>query len=150
VKAVILVGGLLLLAVATACGGDVDPEAAATALSTTAAVQPTSAPPSGPVASVEPPAGPPGSEVTVSGRGWPSGLEVVVGVDLPGIDEPYARGAVAADGSFALQFRIETLPGGGDLTIGVLRLRVAAGDTVVRLPYSVQSPRPIFPTSPAG
>jgi len=142
------VPALITALVIAACSGD-SGSSAPTAIAPPAATA-TSVPRTGPSATVAPRSGPPGIEVTVSGTGWPAGADVTISADVPGETTPYATATAGADGSFLVRFLLEELPGGGRLTVGVLNLKIAAGDASVRLPYSVLTPRPIFPTSTSG
>ena len=104
---------LLLLAGLTAfvlaCSGNDAPASDSSGGQTTTQPRPTSAPArpvSGPTAVVEPRSGPPGSELTVTGSGWPSGVLVDLTGTVPaGVKaSPYATVLTDGSGGFVGKF----------------------------------------------
>lgn len=133
------------------CGGKSAgaPQTSAPLATASGRVSPT---PSGPTASVEPRTGPPGTQVTVSGSGWPSGASVVITANVPASSSatPYATVTATSGGSFSARFLLEKTPSGGVLSVGRLDLVAESGSTIVRIQYQVQTPRPVPPTPGGG
>jgi len=133
------------------CGGKSAgaPQTSAPLATATGRASPTA---SGPTASVEPRTGPPGTQVTVSGSGWPSGASVVITADVPAAapGKPYATVTATSGGSFGARFLLERTPSGGVLSVGRLDLVAESGSTIVRMQYQVQTPRPVPPTPSGG
>jgi len=142
---------LAVLAVAAfACGGGGDKPAAGEG-----SARPAAAPtrPSGrPTAAVEPKSGPPGTQVTVTGTGWPAGVLVdVTAVLPPGVTAPpYATVTTDGSGSFIAQFRLEKRPDGADLQVGRFDLIARSAGVQLDVPFLVETRRPIFGPGPGG
>lgn len=137
--------GLLLTFVSvlllSACGGGDGSSPPSTAVR----VNPTRVPTrtGGPTALLDPSNGPPGTEVTVTGAGWPArGTLQVIGDVLPR-GEPYATVTVNEDGTFTAKFRLEKQPSGSDLKTGRFNLIARSGATDVELSFNVETRRPI-------
>jgi hypothetical protein len=142
-----------LLALTLACGGDGASSGSPGASSTQP--RPTAAPAravSGPSAVVEPRSGPPGSEVTVTGSGWPSGVQV----DLTGVvpagskATPYATVLTDGSGAFVAHFRLEKTPDGNELQVGRFDLIARSASAEVDIPFLVETRRPIRNPGPGG
>lgn len=101
----------------------------------------TSARTNGPSARVAPSSGPPGTELTVSGSGWPAGVEVVL--TAPASAQAYARVTAGADGSFTARFRLEKGPNGASLETGRLDLVARSAGVEVAFSFLVETPRPV-------
>ena len=134
------------IALLTGCGGSKDApstdSAASRATPTTVSGQPT--------ASVEPRSGPPGTDVTVSGRGWPAETEVVVTAGTPDA-KPYITAVTDRSGNFTARFFLEKNPDGTALMTGRLSLIAEAGQTRVEVPFLVEVRRPVSgPGGPGG
>ena len=150
--ALLFAAGLVTLAVA--CGGDEKaPSSSSSGESTpprptTAPTRPTS----GPTAVVDPRSGPPGSELTVTGSGWPSGIlvdltgSVAAGVKAP----PYATVLTDGSGGFVAHFRLETAPDGAELKVGRFDLVARSASAQVDIPFLVETRRPIRNPGPGG
>jgi hypothetical protein len=154
-----MVGRILLLLSATlvslavACsGGDKAPSSSS---NQGTQARPTSAPTraaSGPTAAVAPRSGPPGSEITVTGSGWPAGVlvdltgTVPAGVKAP----PYATVVTDGSGGFTAHFRLETTADGGELKVGRYDLIARTSTTQVDIPFLVETRRPIRNPGPGG
>jgi hypothetical protein len=137
-----LIALALLLA---ACGG---PDASATP--SRAVQNATAAPtPSGPNAAIEPRSGPPGTSVTVSGSGWPSGASITIRGD-GAAGRPYASVTASEAGAFRATFILERKPDGGSLSVGRFDLLAESDGAVVRIPFQVQTPRPVAPAHEGG
>ena len=130
----------------TACGVD-DDSGGTTATARTPA--PTRAVISGPSASVAPRSGPPGTEITVSGNGWPA-RSVIEVVARTGQGAAYASVAAADDGSFTARFRLEKQPDGSDLRVGPFDLIARSGATEVPFAFQVETRRPLNGAGPGG
>ncbi len=106
----------------------------------------------GPAAIVEPKEGPPATEVSVQGTGWPAGLPVVISADVPegATAKPYATVTARSDGTFDASFLLASLPDGSNLKVGRLDLIVRSGSIEVRVPYQVDTPRPVRVTPGGG
>jgi hypothetical protein len=148
----LLLAGLLALAVACG-GGDKAPQSNSSSQSTEA--RPTSAPTrpaGGPTAAVDPKSGPPGSELTVTGSGWPAGVlvdvtgTVPVGVKAP----PYATVVTDGSGGFSAQFRLEKTADGAELKVGRYDLIARSSSVQVDIPFLVETRRPIRNPGPGG
>jgi len=137
-----------LAALLIACG-DSEPSTASQA--TQPAEVPTRAS-SGPTASVEPRSGPPGSEITVSGVGWPPGVLIDVTGALPaGVRaNPFATTTTDQSGSFSVSFRLEMTPDGDDLEVGRYNLVVRSASNQVDVPFLVETRRPLQNNGPGG
>lgn len=109
-------------------------------------------PASGPAASVEPRSGPPGSELVVTGTGWPSGVSVdVTGTVASGVKStPYATVVTDGSGGFVTSFRLEKTADGKDLQVGRFDLIVRSATAQVDVPFLIESRRPIFGPGPGG
>jgi hypothetical protein len=128
-----------------ACGGKSnDGIAAPTGQST--AVRPAS----GPTALLDPGNGPPGTEVIVTGSGWPARGEVLVLGGVTPAGPPYATVRANDDGTFTARFRLETLPNGQDLKVGRFNLIAQSGGAQVVLPFQIESRRPVDNAGPGG
>jgi hypothetical protein len=138
----------LVALVMVACGGG----GASTPSSRPAATSAPTRPTSGPSASVEPKTGPPGTQVEVSGSGWPAKASVVITGDAsPGqTAKPYAAVTVRDDGSFLGAFLLEKKADGTELGVGRYDLVIQSGSTEVRVPFQVQTRRPVAPTPSGG
>jgi hypothetical protein len=145
--AVALAASLLFL---IACGGDSDSDADNAAPQATARPAGASNPvASGPTATLSPRNGPPGTEVTISGSGWPAAATVtVVGESSSGA--PYSTVTTNDQGGFTVQFRLEKQPNGADLQIGRFNLIARSGPTEIVLPFQVDSRRPVQGPGPGG
>jgi hypothetical protein len=103
-----------------------------------------------PSASVEPRSGPPGTDVTVSGRGWPAETQVVVTAGNPDA-KPYTTAVTDSSGAFTARFFLEKNPDGSALMTGRLNLIAEAGQTRVEVPFLVEVRRPVSgPGGPGG
>jgi hypothetical protein len=150
----LLIAGLAALALA--CSGDDNSAPGdSPAGQDTSQPRPTTAttrPTSGPSAIVEPKSGPPGSEITVTGAGWPSGVlvdltgTVPTGVKAP----PYATVVTDGSGGFVAHFRLEKTADGSDLAVGRYDLIARAASVQVDIPFLVETRRPIRNPGPGG
>lgn len=105
---------------------------------------PASTPSSGPIVSIDPRSGPRGTEVTVSGSGWPGGVEVVLtSASATAGASPYARVKTMSDGSFSAHFRLDSAPDGRGLPVGRFEMVARAGAIEVPVTFQVESPRPV-------
>lgn len=140
------VAGLaLLLASVLACGDD---SADSTSGGTT--TQPrASATVNGPSAAVNPKSAPPGSEITISGSGWPAGTLVTLTAGTADA-KPYATALTDQSGAFKKSFFIEKLPDGSALETGRLDLVITAGTSKVEIPFIVEVRRPVSGPGPGG
>lgn len=137
-KALLLVAIALLVWLGAACGGgSVEP----VPVQPTSTTSPASTAATGPAVAVEPRGGPAGTSVTVSGSGWPSGVALTIGG--PGSGRPYASVTVAENGTFRATFILERQPDGGALMVGRFDLVARTEAAEVRVPFQVQSPRPV-------
>ena len=99
---------------------------------------------SGPRAVIDPRSGPPGTQVTVTGTGWPAGAPVMVtAAQNPTNAAPYAQLTANNDGIFTAKFRIEKAPDGTDLKIGRFDLVARSTAAQVIVPFQVEVPRPV-------
>jgi hypothetical protein len=99
---------------------------------------------SGASITISPRGGPPGTEVTVSGSGWPGLAQVqITAAENPTNAPPYAQLTTAADGSFSARFRIDRAPDGGQLRVGPLGLVARAAGVQATASFQVESPRPV-------
>ena len=133
------------------CGGSSGPAATATLRPT--AVRPATPTPTGPQASIDPKAGPPGTEVTVSGSGWPANATVNLQERISTVQysTPFKTVTTDAQGGFSVQFRLEKAPEGGTtLPVGLLDLVAKLDTTIVEIPYEVQTRRPISGNVPGS
>ena len=149
-KRSVLVAALLLLG-AVACSGNSGSYGSPS--SPTPAPLATSTPLSagGPSLQIDPRSGPPGTDVGVSGRGWPAGAEVLLTArDSAQGAAPYARVTAASDGSFAARFRLERTPGGKTLPTGRYDLVARGAGVEVAVSFLVETPRPIGGGSSGG
>ena len=105
---------------------------------------------SGPSATLSPRNGPPGTEVTVSGSGWPAGATITVEADTPASSVPYSTVTASAEGAFTVQFRLEKQPNGADLQTGRFNLIARSSSAQVVLPFQVDSRRPVQGPGPGG
>ena len=138
---------LLLLSLAVACssGGS---EARPTATTQSAARTP--AAPRGPTATLDPRNGPPGTELTITGAGWPSRATLTVVGGSAQAGAPYATVTTNDDGTFTTKFRLEKQPNGADLQIGRFDIVARSGAAEVVLPFQVDSRRPVQGPGPGG
>jgi hypothetical protein len=144
VKPIAVVALVSLAAFLFACGGD---EGGSSRITPAPRVTATA----GATASLDPRSGPPGTLLTVSGAGWPAGASVEVRAEALGANgPPFARAEVNAAGVFQVSFRLEALPDGSELQVGVLALRVESGSSLVRLTYLVEVRRPVRSGGPGG
>ena len=143
-----------LLAVAVACGGD-DTAPSSNSSSQGTQARPTSAPTrpsSGPTAAVDPKSGPPGSEITVTGSGWPAGVLVDLTGTVPsGVKAPpYATVVTDGSGRFTAHFRLEATADGAELKVGRYDLIARSSSMQVDIPFLVETRRPIRNPGPGG
>ena len=143
-KLCFLLGVIMFANFAVACGGEgTSPAPKPTVTSTPLAVVFR--------AMINPPAGPPGTEVTVTGAGWGPGLPVsITAANAEPNSKPYAELQSAVDGSFTAKFRLEKTPGGAELAQGRLDLIIAGFKGNTTISYTVEAPRPVRPGSPGG
>ena len=132
-----------------ACGGSGEPN------TTSQQPEPTARPTrvsTGPTAIVEPRSGPPGTEVTITGSGWPSDVAIDVTGNLPnGINaEPFATAVTDDSGTFTVSFRLEETPDGRDLEVGRYDVMVRSASAEVSAPFLVETRRPIQNSGPGG
>ncbi len=132
-----------LTAAALACGGGASEVAAPRATSTVR-------PASGPSARIEPRSGPAGTEITVSGSGWPADVEVIITSATAGSAGAYARVTTAGDGSFTAHFRLEKALDGAPLRRGRLDLVARSQSFAVPIAFLVETPRPVGGGSGSG
>jgi hypothetical protein len=134
-----------------ACGGS-------SSASPTATIRPTSSRPStptpaGPRASIDPRSGPPGTEVTVTGSGWPANAKIDLQARISAAEyaTPYETVTADAQGGFNVQLRLEKTPDGTTtLPVGLLDLVAKSASTVVPIPFEVETRRPIAGGGPGG
>jgi hypothetical protein len=109
-------------------------------------------PASGPTLSLEPRSGPPGSVVTLTGSGWPSGVKVdLTGKVAAGVKAtPYTTVITDSSGGFVASFRLEKTPDGKDLQVGRFDLIARSSTVQVDISFLVESRRPIFGPGPGG
>jgi hypothetical protein len=130
--------GFALLA---ACGGSDSASPSATAVRSAPTRVPARV--GAPTALLDPNNGPPGTEVTVTGAGWPARGQIqVIGDALPR-GEPYATVTANEDGTFTAKFRLEKQPSGSDLKTGRFNLIARSGATDVELSFNVETRRPV-------
>jgi hypothetical protein len=148
VKPLFLVLALVTMAFVVACGGRSDSGRSGSSPARSAA---TATPVTGrPSANVEPRSGPPGTNVTVSGRGWPPETEVAVSAGTSGA-KPYTTVVTDGTGNFSARFLLEKNPDGSALMTGSLNLIAEAGQTRVEVPFLVEVRRPVSgPGGPGG
>jgi hypothetical protein len=130
-----------------ACGSDADEP------SPTPRPQPTATTaPERPSLAVEPEAGPPGTEITVTGSGWEPGTSIdLTGKLAPGIQaDPYKTVTSNADGEFKVSFRLEETPDGTDLATGRYDLIARSAGIEMNVPFLVETRRPIQGNGPGG
>jgi len=142
-----------VVALALACGGNEAPASSGSGQGTQPrATSVPTRPASGPTALVEPRSGPPGSEITVTGSGWPSGIlvdltgTVPAGVQAP----PYATVVTDGAGAFVAHFRLEKTPDGNELQVGRFDLIARSVGASVAIPFLVETRRPIRNPGPGG
>jgi hypothetical protein len=102
-----------------------------------------------PQALLEPRSGPPGTSVTVTGSGWPAGVTVDLISRTPSAP-PYASALTDGNGSFSVQFRIEKAPDGSDLQVGRFDLIARSAGAEVRIPFQVETRRPLIGPGQGG
>lgn len=132
-----LLGALLALGL-LACGASQKVAATPTA--------PVAATEAGPSVRLEPRSGPPGTEVAVSGKGWPAGATVTVTAaeeQRQSAAPPYRTAVTSPEGTFSVRFRLEKTPSGADLGVGVLNLVARVDGTAMQLPFLVEVRRPV-------
>jgi hypothetical protein len=144
-RLLLLAFGLLFLA--AACGSS-DGTGDATA---PIQERPTASPVAGrPSAVIDPRSGPPGTDVTVTGTGWPVGAQVIVTAGSPDA-RPYTTVIADGSGSFRARFFLESRPDGSALETGRLDIFAAAGETSISIPFLVEVRRPVSgPSGPGG
>jgi hypothetical protein len=94
---------------------------------------------SGPTAMIEPSRGRPGTEVVVTGRGWPAQATITIGplLTTPGMTvQPLATVTAEANGTFTVRFRVDRTQ------VGRFDLAARSGPIEVRLPFEVDPPVP--------
>lgn len=132
----------IALTLVVACGGgssdDSNPSSASG--QTTATRAPAR---SGPTALLDPTNGPPGTEITVTGAGWPARSTIEVLGDVSPAGAPYVTATANEDGTFTAKFRLERLPSGSELRTGRFNLIAHSGGTNIPLSFNVESRRPI-------
>jgi hypothetical protein len=144
-----------VLALVAACGGDSAESPAPSSSGQNDRPRATSVPTrqaSGPTAAVEPRSGPPGSEITVTGAGWPAGITIDLTGQVPaGVQaSPYATVVTDGSGGFVARFRLEKTPDGHDLETGRFDLIARAPGVQVGIPFQVETRRPIRNPGPGG
>jgi hypothetical protein len=141
----------LIALLALGCGGSSGPAATATLRPTP--IRTATPTPTGPQATIDPKAGPPGTEVTVSGSGWPANATINLQERISTVQysQPFQTITTDGQGGFSVQFRIEKAPGGGTtLPVGLLDLVAKSDNTIVPIPYEVQTRRPISGNVPGS
>jgi hypothetical protein len=141
-----------IVSLAIACGGN--DNAPSTPDQSTEA-RPSSVPtraPTGPTAAVEPRSGPPGSEITITGSGWPAGILIdVTGAVPAGVKAPpFATVVTDGSGGFTAHFRLETTADGAELKVGRYDLIARSSSAQVDIPFLVETRRPIRNPGPGG
>ena len=111
--------------------------------------RPTAASSAGPRAVIEPGSGRPGSEVVVTGSGWPAGVTITISGGGSS-QQPYVTTTATNDGSFTARFRLDRNPAGGSLNPGRVNLVAASGAASVSLAFDVLPPAPGGPVGPGG
>jgi hypothetical protein len=150
---VVKLSGVLVLVLSVllaACGGSDDSSGRST--STTRPTS-TARPLNGPTAVIEPKSGPPGTQVTISGSGWPASATITIdGVSTTGqTGKAYATVRAANDGTFRSQFLLEKAANGDELQVGRYDFFVRSGASEVDLPFLVEVRRPVrVPGGPGG
>ncbi len=152
VTRIILLLGVFAALFAVACGGNDTPSTDSTATRAPSISAAATNTPEGAYVIVEPKAGPPGTEVTVTGSGWePGALIDVTGALEPGATgDPYKTVTSAADGSFTARFRLEATPDGTTLSTGRYDLIARSASTQVTIPFIVETRHPITGSGPTG
>ena len=143
----VVVGCLLSMA----CGGN-DKQPANLTATPRAIATPTKVP-EGVQAQVDPRHGAPGSEITISGSGWPANVQLEISGYKSRPDptaKAYETTMTNASGSFSVSFRLEKKPDGSDLEVGGFTLVVQGGNERAEIPFLVESPRPIFGPGPGS
>ncbi len=137
----LVVFAVLLSIAAVACGGGGVKAVTVTpaARTTQSAASNGSGASSGPIATIEPHNGPPGTAVTVEGKGWPARAQVT----LADTSNTFATVTARSDGSFCAHFRLDKTAAGADLKTGRLELVVRTEGGSLTLPFTVESPRPV-------
>ena len=142
---------LLVLALASlvsACtSGD---DGAAVPTPTARAVTAPSTSVTGPTATLDPRNGPPGTELTVTGAGWPARATLTVSAENAGTAAAYATVTTSDDGAFTTRFRIEKQPNGAELQTGRFNLVARSSTTAIVLPFQVETRRPVEGPGPGG
>lgn len=132
----------LLVALVASCGGSSGGGSTATLPAPTATR-------TGPTVSVNPRSGPPGTEITISGSGWPAGVVVTLTGERPDA-EAYTTVLTDQSGSFRKSFFIEKKPDGSSLETGRFDLIAVTGSTRVQIPFLVEVRRPVPGPGPGG
>ena len=144
--------GILVVLVAVsafACGDD-DNQTGSSGTGETATRPTASRTASGPTASIEPASGRPGTEVVVTGGGWPAGATIRISAAAAGgaRSEPYASATASNDGSFTARFRLDRGPTGEAIRVGRLNLVASSDRASVSLAFEVLPPGPGGPGGP--
>jgi hypothetical protein len=147
VRVVLVALTVLVVFLGAACqAGDGGPAAPSTSVQRPSAT----ATLSGPNLTIEPRSGPPGTTITISGAGWAPGETVAIGGDGRVSGSPYASVTANESGSFRAVFILERQPDGSSLSVGRFDLIARSSSTEVRMPFQVQTPRPVGNPSQGG
>jgi hypothetical protein len=149
-RTLLLLSAVVVL-LAMACGGGDSPAASNQSTEARPTGVPTRAA-SGPTAAVDPRSGPPGSEVTITGSGWPAGILIdVTGAVPAGVKAPpFATVVTDGSGGFTAHFRLETTADGAELKVGRYDLIARSSSAQVDIPFLVETRRPIRNPGPGG
>lgn len=102
-------------------------------------------------ASIDPSSGPPGSEIVITGSGWPARASLIIIGDVTAVatTKPYASVTTGVDGTFTTRFNFELAPDGSELKAGRFTFIARSGALDVELPFQIESRRPVI-TGPTG
>ena len=134
----------LFLALIVGCGGG-----GGASSSTTAARATATRATNGPAAAIDPKSGPPGTEITITGSGWPADTVITLTAVSPDA-KPYTTVLTDRSGSFRTRFFIEKKPDGSALETGRFDIIATAGSARVNVPFLVEVRRPVTGPGPGG
>ena len=136
----LIVFASILWLAAVACGGGGDKAVTVASTRPPAAANAST----GPSAELDKDHGPPGTDLRLTGKGWPALAQVTVS----NAANVFATVTTTSAGSFCAHFRLDKTPGGSDLKTGRMDLVVSVAKESVSLPFQVESIRPVAGRAP--